>query len=974
MTKKGGDLQQDLVAAPTVKHRNIPSENTEETYTARDTKGSRNTKHDIKKPNVKGQGTPNTTSKHPTQNTTHKPTRPMGNRFRLGTAICYVSSKWCSYPEFKRRSKTKKSRNKYKEIQHDEVSSTTPSSEASWDIRNHISQYAPRNHLLIKAGQSCFAELESSVADSDCPEVIERQMETFASKLLEDEVAVHNKLESRKKKSEVGWIKTVLSSGTLSDKMAALTLLVQESPIHNLGSLESLVAMAKKKGKRECMMSADTLRELFISNLLPEDRKLRHFNQNPLHRLGELSGGNKDMVDRLLLQWKFESRLKDIFSDYLKALDLLLSTLVNKLGDPDYKLASKASHFLTKLVDCHPNMKWVVVGEVERLLYRPNIHIRAQYYCICFLNQLVLSHEEKSLAAKLISVYFSFFSTFVKKKEVDTKMMSALLTGVNRAYPYAKVDQDEINKQMDTLYRIVHIVNFNTSLQALMLLYHVMDASHNISDRYYTALYKKLSDPGLRASAKQTMFLNLLFRSMKKDIADRRVKAFIKRLLQVSSYQTAPFICGVLVMLGEVLKVKPDIINTSYAIQKFREDSDDEEEHFTDLPAPDSDTELPAPGEDSEEDVSDTERLPSGKVEEANKANKTGSSWLHKQNVPGGKHSSSYDPCHRNPLYCHADQECIWELEKLAQHYHPSVALFANRILKGEDVNYTGDPLQDFTLIRFLDRFVYKNPKKKEALPEMTGTLSKSNFKRTELRGARKVPINSKKYLERGEENIPVEEKFFFKYFSQKAEIDKAGKGGVSDEDSDSSSIGDDEFDDYLDKYESHLDSVDVDMTGLEMDFAEAVGDKVRGKKGKKKKIKDESEEEEDNDGDDDDDLSDEEIDFGDDEDFAAQFKDFDEDADDLSGDEGKDEEFDEEDIAFSDDDMKQIKWEMDREKKMKGDMRRKQKRGKPSWKGAKSHKGPKQGFKGQKNAKPGNRGQKGKSNKNFKKGGQRRK
>ena len=35
--------------------------------------------------------------------------------------------------------------------------------------------------------------------------------------------------------------------------------------------------------------------------------------------------------------------------------------------------------------------------------------------------------------------------------------------------------------------------------------------------------------------------------------------------------------------------------------------------------------------------------------------------------------------------------------------------------LQGERVSYTGDPLQDFTLIRFLDRFVFKNPKKKEA-------------------------------------------------------------------------------------------------------------------------------------------------------------------------------------------------------------------------------------------------------------------
>lgn len=32
--------------------------------------------------------------------------------------------------------------------------------------------------------------------------------------------------------------------------------------------------------------------------------------------------------------------------------------------------------------------------------------------------------------------------------------------------------------------------------------------------------------------------------------------------------------------------------------------------------------------------------------------------------------------------------------------------------LQGESINYSGDPLEDFTLVRFLDRFAYRNPKK----------------------------------------------------------------------------------------------------------------------------------------------------------------------------------------------------------------------------------------------------------------------
>ena len=69
----------------------------------------------------------------------------------------------------------------------------------------------------------------------------------------------HCSLFSARQKSkgtkDVLWLKTVLSSGTLGDKVAALTLLIQESPFHTLTSLDSLLAMASKKGKRESILA-----------------------------------------------------------------------------------------------------------------------------------------------------------------------------------------------------------------------------------------------------------------------------------------------------------------------------------------------------------------------------------------------------------------------------------------------------------------------------------------------------------------------------------------------------------------------------------------------------------------------------------------------------------------------------------------------------------------------------------------------
>ena len=47
-----------------------------------------------------------------------------------------------------------------------------------------------------------------------------------------------------------------------------------------------------------------------------------------------------------------------------------------------------------------------------------------------------------------------------------------------------------------------------------------------------------------------------------------------------------------------------------------------------------------------------------------------------------------------------ADKTNHWELSLMSQHFHPSVELFANTVLEGKDIKYTGDPLQDFTLMR----------------------------------------------------------------------------------------------------------------------------------------------------------------------------------------------------------------------------------------------------------------------------------
>jgi len=193
------------------------------------------------------------------------------------------------------------------------------------------------------------------------------------------------------------------------------------------------------------MLALDALRDLFCNHLLPKDRKLRVFpagQKQILINLIRNSNSEQDTLKKMLILMSFESKLKSIFTRFLEAVDGIskdtvdqtklkamktifdllvanpeqeasnLERLVNNLGDTTRGVAAKACYQLNKLLEIHPVMKNVVLGEIERLLYRPNVSKRAQYYGICCLSQLMLDgydEESGTIAAKLIGIYFSFF-------------------------------------------------------------------------------------------------------------------------------------------------------------------------------------------------------------------------------------------------------------------------------------------------------------------------------------------------------------------------------------------------------------------------------------------------------------------------------------------------------------------------------------------------------------------------------------
>lgn len=314
-----------------------------------------------------------------------------------------------------------------------------------------------------------------------------------------------------------------MTSGTLTDKVSALTLAVQESPVHNIRAFESLFALASKKSRGQALGAISALVDLLgPGTLLPSDRRLRTFQNQPgllgvLQKTGTKSWAYGQplpgkLTQEHLISFVYEDWLKaayfkiiqlleglcadEIEHSRMRAVDFiysllkekpeqeanLLTLLVNKLGDRERKIASRASYLLLQIQNSHPGMRPIIIRTVEQeILLHPSQDLRSKYYAINTLNQTILSSKEPGVAEALIKIYFDLFIVLLKsgslgitmerdseatkvddgsapkdgrhprnktekarqssapsvpETEAADKLVSALLTGVNRAAPF----------------------------------------------------------------------------------------------------------------------------------------------------------------------------------------------------------------------------------------------------------------------------------------------------------------------------------------------------------------------------------------------------------------------------------------------------------------------------------------------------------------------------------------------------------
>ncbi|KAJ4272354.1 RNA-binding ribosome biosynthesis protein mak21 [Fusarium torreyae] len=650
------------------------------------------------------------------------------------------------------------------------------------------------------------------------------------------------------------FLSTIMSSGTLNDKVSALTLAVQESPVHNIRAFDALMSLASKKSRGQALGAIGALVDLLgPGTLLPADRRLRAFHAQP-GLIGTLqrnpgkpwAPGNAlpgKITPAHLIAWAYEDWLKETYfrliqlleswcSDEIeysrtRALDFvygllkekpeqesnLLRLLVNKLGDRDRKISSRASFLLLQLQNSHPGMKPIIVRTIEQeILLHPSQDHRSKYYAINTLNQTILSNKEPALAESLMRIYFELFTIILKtgtlgiaaptdsksakdddrKKEDDQrkagrrpqrprggkptkpvasepeteaadKLVSAILTGVNRAAPFMVGNEAIMESHLDTLFKIAHSANFNTGIQALLLIQQISSSRALANDRFYRTLYESLLDPRLVNSSKQALYLNLLLRALKNDVDSRRVKAFAKRMLQMSGLHQPAFACGLLYVVGHLRETFPDLSTLL---------EEPEESIFDDEPA-------------------------------------------------NEKHK--YDGRKRDPEYSNANRSCLWEVIPLQGHYHPSVTVYAASIVERNKKAQKPD-LDSHSLIRFLDKFVYRNAKATDSSkgvsimqPLRAAKDVGDIWLGSRGAGAATTSVNSASFWKKKTEDVAAEDVFFHEYFQQ---VDKEGKETKKKAQAGANAESDDEQEDEVWKaLVSTQPGVDPDDEGSDVGF-----------------------------------------------------------------------------------------------------------------------------------------------------------
>jgi len=643
-------------------------------------------------------------------------------------------------------------------------------------IAEALRSFSTPQWWLIGAGLEGKAEEPTKRVKRGKPEAFQKQcaerhaemVKLYESAMMQD--------------SEQRWLRKVCSDGTLGDKVASLTMLIQVCPVLSTGYIKSLLSLASKMGKSDAAMAVDALKDLFVGTLLP-DRKLKTFAQ--MEPVTEKHLGKVAFTERCVVAF-FEDYLKTAFAAFVQVLGeaahsavvflktkairtvqallaakpeqerVLLGIIVNKFGDLASKVSSLVSQCLRKLEEAHPGMRRVIVKEVEVFLTRPKITSKSQYYALLHLTEIVLSRREEDvrLAEDLIKLYIRRLEDalrppekpakkarhkFGRKRQArirkrrgnlvedDNRLIRTLINGIQRALPYleAGIVTGSVleTETVDALFKVCHTVSaYSTRIAILSLLFRCLSNKGDVPDRFHRLLYDQVLQFDFWGCSHKMKAYLLVRNCVPADTSLLRGVALVRRLLQVGANSEPAVAAAGLSIVRELLRAHraemKQLLGTS-----------------------DCEVKAPAAVEDDAEEVF----VDDDAVGAASDA------------ATGGGQRERYTPLAREPRFARSRNTPIWELHAMARHVHPFVAYGATRLLAHESFDDAGsNPFEEFSCNELLEQFAYVARTRKLKTGKAGGAAGKDA-------SASRVLFNSEKFVKKT--SVQPHEKFFQMYF-----------------------------------------------------------------------------------------------------------------------------------------------------------------------------------------------------------------
>ena len=518
------------------------------------------------------------------------------------------------------------------------------------------------------------------------------------------------------------WTKDILTTGTFEDKISSLVLYIKNNPKYTLKYLEILTKMLEDKNRRKQSSIILALKDIYLENLLNgkkfipfnlkyksstnnvnNDELIEAYFSDKIHNLYNrlINVLEKNVINEPLVKIKKKNldMLLEMISKQPEGEEKILNALINKFGDPSTEVTNHVIDLLKRLQNEHMKMSLVIFNNVKTF-YVSSQSQRAKLYALVYLTQMAIPHNFPLFLEESIKFFFELFNQFSsqeepkkeqtkqtkhkkkktpKKQEADNseKILSLIVKRINILLKYVKNQKnkmEEINKivteKIAILFKLSHNKSLKLSIEILKLLFSIIETQ---DENFSDRYYKSLYD----------IIANMNI-SISKHLKDLLKLVLVSLINDSKINRICSFIKRLLQMSLEsepsyiicILIIISQVIRNKNKLWKLIDKDQQHSQHF-------------------------------------------------------------YDSSKRDPQFSNGECSFINELTILTKHYHPSVQRMSKFIIDNYNkdvISYTGDPLIDFSLVNFLEKFILKNPKITKDKKKAKRVTSKEEEEDEELR------------------------------------------------------------------------------------------------------------------------------------------------------------------------------------------------------------------------------------------------